>query len=172
MRIFAIFTTQTGEESAQDFLVCFVAEILQERRKAFLLVSRRGAPSAYSSRADRSATGLHREYLMIYRVPWYEWFGSPPHPLPPSPISKLSPFLCLAQGGGWLRSQIMRQRESLVIYNSFNTLWPAVHITKFIRIPETRFFWLEVRCCDLCENTVPVSHENFKGRFFRFIKYN
>ncbi len=166
MRIFAIFTTQTGEESAQDFLVCFVAEILQERRKAFLLVSRRGAPSAYSSRVDRSATGLHREYSMIYRVPWYEWFGSPPPTpfqfLPSASCVSFSVFVC--RRSSWLTG--MRQRESLVFYNSFNTLWPAVHITKFIRIPQTRFFWLEVRCCDLCENTIPVSHEGFKGRFF------
>jgi hypothetical protein len=137
-----------------------------ERRKAFLLVSRRGAPSAYSSRVDRSATGLHREYLLIYRVPeqCMIWLLS-------LPLSSSFSLSLSFSGRGWLRSQIMRQRESLIIYNSFNTLWPAVHITKFLRIPQTRFFWLEVRCCDLCENTVPVSQKDFKGRFF-FGKYS
>ncbi len=54
-------------------------------------------------------------------------------PPSPTPVSKLSLFLSLpvcrrsslltGEGGrGWERSQIIRRRESLVIYKSFNTL--------------------------------------------------
>ncbi len=60
--------------------------------------------------------GLPRKYWVIYKGPGLldvQWFGSPP-----SPVSKLSQF-----SWGWERSQIMRRRESLVLYKSFSTLW-------------------------------------------------
>jgi hypothetical protein len=52
----------------------------------------------------------------------------------PSPVSKMSLFPSLPvrrrsslQTGegemGWVRSQIIRRRESLVLFKSFNTLW-------------------------------------------------
>ncbi len=59
------------------------------------------------------------------------------HPLPPPPVRKVS-FLLLSQcscvspvelfdgrGGGkrWSRSRLIRLRESLVLYKSFNTVW-------------------------------------------------
>ncbi len=54
-----------------------------------------------------------------------------PHPPPLSPVSKLSLFLTLPvyrpssllMGEGFGRSQIIRPRESLVLYKSFNTFW-------------------------------------------------
>ncbi len=67
------------------------------------------------------------------------WFGR--FPLPPS-VSKLSLFLRLpvsrrsslltgdGRGGrGWGRSQILRRRESLVLYKPYNTLWHAGYST-------------------------------------------
>jgi hypothetical protein len=58
----------------------------------------------------------------------------PPPPLPPSPpsVRKLPLFLSLPVcrqsslrrvGRGWGRSQIIRRRESLVLYKLFNPLW-------------------------------------------------
>jgi hypothetical protein len=73
-----------------------------------------------------------------------EWFiedqafrscDSAPRPPPPySPVIKLSLFLnrpvcrrsSLLRGEeGWVRSQIIQPRESLLLYYSFNTLWCA-----------------------------------------------
>jgi hypothetical protein len=63
------------------------------------------------------------------------WFLNPPPPLSPSPVSKFSLFLSdplcrrgssLLTGGlgwGWGRSQILRRRESLVLYKSFNCIF-------------------------------------------------
>ncbi len=77
-----------------------------------------------------------REYWMIYRGPGFlsiVWFCSS-HVPPPSPASKLSLFLRLpgccrsslltGEGGtgGPVKSQIIRRRECLVLYKSFNTL--------------------------------------------------
>ncbi len=70
--------------------------------------------------------------LMIYRGPDFLaviWLH--PHP-PPYPVGQLSLFLSLPvrrmsrllageDGRGWGRSQIIRLRESLVLYKSFNT---------------------------------------------------
>jgi hypothetical protein len=58
-----------------------------------------------------------------------------PHPLPLSreqdvslsQSSFASPVgLTDGRGRGWERSQIVTQRESLVLYKSFNTLWENV----------------------------------------------
>jgi hypothetical protein len=59
------------------------------------------------------------------------------HPLPLSPVRKLSFFLSLpvfrrstllaGEGeGGRARSQIIRPRESLVLFKSVNTLWDSL----------------------------------------------
>jgi hypothetical protein len=82
-----------------------------------------------------------REYWMIYRGLSFlviEWFSSSPTPSPPSPVSKLSLFLripvcrrsSLLTGEGrrgWGRSQIIRRRESHVLYELFNTLCSGVY---------------------------------------------
>ncbi len=57
-------------------------------------------------------------------------------PLPPYPVCNLSLFLTLLgvvaraywreRGRGWERSQIIRRRESLVLYTSLNTLWVSL----------------------------------------------
>ncbi len=73
---------------------------------------------------------------MIYRGPSFLavlWLGSSPIPFLPHSLSKLSLFLSLPvspawllmeeRGRGWARSQIIRLRESLALYNSLNTLW-------------------------------------------------
>jgi hypothetical protein len=60
-----------------------------------------------------------REYWIIYRGPALlavVWFGSFPTTSPP-------PVRMWGGGGVVGRSQIIRQRESLVFYKSFNTLW-------------------------------------------------
>ncbi len=62
------------------------------------------------------------------------------HPLSPSLVSKLGrrhtgrlrkrDNLADGRGGGWRGrawSRIIRPQESLVLYKSFNTLWPAVY---------------------------------------------
>ncbi len=88
---------------------------------------------------------LPREYWMIYRGPDFLavlWFGS-------SPVIKMSLFLSLPvcrrsslrRERGWKgleRSQIIRRRESLVIYKSFNTL--PLSINHFL-FPWERFEW-------------------------------
>ncbi len=77
-----------------------------------------------------------RKCWMIYRVPGFlavVWFGSSPTLFPLSrqqvvslsPSSYVSPVEPTHWGGGgmwWGRSQIIRRRESLVLYKSFNTL--------------------------------------------------
>ncbi len=50
-----------------------------------------------------------------------------PQPLPPSPVNKAKEretdnLLVCEWGEGWGRSQIIRRRESLVLYKSLNTL--------------------------------------------------
>jgi hypothetical protein len=79
-----------------------------------------------------------REYWTIYRGQGFlafVWFCSSPPPHPHSPESKLDPPTDRktekerqvadgrGEGGGWMRSQIIRWRESLALYKSFNTLW-------------------------------------------------
>jgi hypothetical protein len=66
---------------------------------------------------------------MIYRGPGFlaiVWFGSSPTPLPLSCQRIVSlPSLLVTdgrEGRGWGRSQIIRRRESLVLYKSFNNL--------------------------------------------------
>ncbi len=66
-----------------------------------------------------------------------EWFGSSPTPPPPPSASCLSfsVFPCVAsraywrESGGCARSQIIRPRESLALYKSFNTKYslPLIH---------------------------------------------
>jgi hypothetical protein len=75
-----------------------------------------------------------REYWTIYRGPGFlasVWFGSSPTPSPPTlpsesstgdHIGRLIKRDNLAEGDGGGMRQIMRQRESLVFHNSFNTL--------------------------------------------------
>ncbi len=79
-----------------------------------------------------------REYWMFYRgasILAVVWFGSPPTPSPP-PLSSASflfgPSSCVSPveltdrrvgRRGWTSSQIIRPRESLTLYKSFNTLW-------------------------------------------------
>ncbi len=67
---------------------------------------------------------LRRTRLSRHRMIWLL-----PHPLPSTPVSKLSVFLCLpvcrwssfTGGGGGEPNR--RRRESLVLYKSFSTLW-------------------------------------------------
>ncbi len=84
-----------------------------------------------------------REDWLFYRRPSFlavVWFGSmPPPPPPPFPVSEffsLSQFTCVltfqfndgrgGRGRAW--SRIIPQRESLVLYKSFNTLcWASVN---------------------------------------------
>jgi hypothetical protein len=86
--------------------------------------------------------GFPREYWMIHRGPGFlavVWFGSSPSP-PPSSVSKFSIVLSLPvgltdgeEGGkGVGRSQIIRWRESLVLYRSSNTLWVSPKFTTII----------------------------------------
>ncbi len=82
--------------------------------------------------------GHSREYWMIYRGPGLlavVWL-----PCTPSPVSNLSLFLSLPRcpqsslllgevgWEGWARSWIIRRRESLAFYKSFNTLWDTASI--------------------------------------------
>ncbi len=70
---------------------------------------------------------LSRTRLSHFRMIWLHF-----HPLPPSPVSKLSLFLSSyvspvqftdrRWGRGMERSKIIRWRESLVLYKIFNTL--------------------------------------------------
>jgi hypothetical protein len=84
--------------------------------------------------------GRIREYWMIYRRPGFlavVWFGSSP-----LPISKLSLFLGLpvcrpsslltgeGRERGWARNQIIRPRESLALYKSFNCFWSTPTLTR------------------------------------------
>jgi len=88
---------------------------------------------------------------MIYRGPGFlavVWFSPSPQPiLPPIPsVSQLSLFLIdfmwvagqaywRERGGGGGKSQIMRRRESLVLYKSLSTLWsPPPHPLTLIPI--------------------------------------
>ncbi len=76
-----------------------------------------------------------KEYWMIYRRPGFLvifWFVSSPIPFPPLPSASclsFSYFLCVLSRSsfltsrGWRSSQIIRQRESLVLYKLFNTPW-------------------------------------------------
>jgi hypothetical protein len=69
---------------------------------------------------------------MIYRGPGFlgvESFASSPTPSHQQVVSLtqsscVSPLAFCRRGErGWVRSQIRRRRESLVLYKSFNTLW-------------------------------------------------
>jgi hypothetical protein len=66
---------------------------------------------------------LQRTRLSRLRMIWFI-----PYPLSPYPLSlsvcRRSSLLTAEEGeGGWGRSHIIRRRESLVPYKSFNTLW-------------------------------------------------
>ncbi len=64
----------------------------------------------------------------IGEQPFLRSCDSAPRPPPSSPDS-LSRYSCVSlvelteRRGGWARSQIIRPRESLALYNSHNTLW-------------------------------------------------
>jgi hypothetical protein len=80
-----------------------------------------------------------REQWMIYRGPGFlagpYTRSSAPRPSP-SPLSKLSLWLSLPvdlrsslpMGKGWAGSQIIRPRQSLALYKSFNTLCLTLYI--------------------------------------------
>ncbi len=74
----------------------------------------------------------------------FVWFGSSPIPFHPSPLRKMSLFLFLRVPGrwgrGWRRSQIIRQRETLVLYKSFNTLWLLLPPPPFSSAPDQMQF--------------------------------
>ncbi len=92
---------------------------------------------------------LVREYWIIYRGPGFLaflWFGSSPTPSPP--VSKFDrrhtgrfsnkDKLLTGRGEGWGgESKIIRRRESLVIYKSFNALWSTTAELETIMIPST-----------------------------------
>jgi hypothetical protein len=71
-------------------------------------------------------------YLMYYRKPGFltvVWFGScptPPFPLSRQQVVSFFSVSCVlagpAYGEGWGRSQIIRRRESLFLYNTLTTL--------------------------------------------------
>ncbi len=64
-----------------------------------------------------------REYWIIYRGPSFlavVWFRLLPHPFSPSARPRKRDNLL--SGRGWGRSQVLRRRESPVLYKSFNTL--------------------------------------------------
>ncbi len=73
-----------------------------------------------------------KEYWMIYRGPG---FYAPPPPTPPSShlskldwphtgrLKKRDNLLTGERGKEWGRSQIIRERENLALYKSFNTSW-------------------------------------------------
>ncbi len=74
----------------------------------------------------------HREYWMISRGPGFlavVWLAPNPPP-PPSPVflPQLPAELTNGQGRG--RGQIIRRREILVLYKSFNTLWSGQWLKK------------------------------------------
>jgi hypothetical protein len=89
--------------------------------------------------AKRLRTDLFSPFFASKSIEWFiedQSFSpcydlAPYSPPPsPSPVSSLSPPVCrqsslLTEEGesGWGRSQIIRMRESLVLYKSFNTLW-------------------------------------------------
>jgi hypothetical protein len=103
---------------------------------------------------------LPRAYLVIYRGPNFlaiVWLGSSPN-LSFSPISKLDPrhtgrlrnrTTCWQERGkrGWGRSQIIRRRESLVLYKSFNTLYTFLTLDSHI----TPITW-----SDLCKYVLRI----------------
>ncbi len=86
----------------------------------------------------------HREYWVIYRGPGFRavYDLAPPPPLPPSrqqvvflsQSSSMSPFELTDRRGAWRRSQIIRRRESLVLYKSFNTLCSTITAESEVRI--------------------------------------
>ncbi len=101
-------------------------------------VNHRTAISSFCHYKGRIRT---REYWMIYRGPGFlagVWFRSSPTPSPPLPsVSSTGDpeedwereKTCWRERSEeWGRSQIIRRRENLVFYESFNTLW-SVPIT-------------------------------------------
>ncbi len=58
-------------------------------------------------------------------------------PHPSASCLSFSLFQCVAssayygRGGGWERSQMIRRRECLVLYKSFNTLWDKLSVRSF-----------------------------------------
>jgi hypothetical protein len=92
-----------------------------------------------------------REYWMIYRRPGFlavVWFGSS-HSLLSARCFSFSIILCVADRAhsltgegrrrGWEGSQMILQRESMVLYKSFNTLWVKIfqkdNITSMLILP-------------------------------------
>jgi hypothetical protein len=104
-----------------------------------------------------------REYWMIYRGPgclavvWFDF--SPPPSLPPllsAQVLSFSVFLCVAgrviggrgRGEGLCEEpnhQIIRPRETLVLYNSLNTRWKPP-VSFLIRYLLMHWIILEVQC--------------------------
>ncbi len=73
-------------------------------------------------------------------------------PLPPPPVIKLSLFHSLPARRRssffyWREGPIIRRRESLILYNSFNTLWP----------PSARSFFFILTRPSRCFFTVKIS---------------
>ncbi len=113
----------------------------------------------------------NRELWVIYRGPDHlavVWFGSPPTPLLPTLLSEtclsFSVFLCIAgrhfwreSEGGWAKSQIIRRRESLALYKSFNVL----RCEKLDRTDDIRIhLWRDRRTKKL--QRVTYTHKNEK----------
>jgi hypothetical protein len=82
---------------------------------------------------------LHREYLIIYRGPGFIADNlAPPSPPTPSPGSKLDKryigrlrkrenlLTGEGRGGRRIAESIIRPKERLVLYKSFNTLWSYI----------------------------------------------
>jgi hypothetical protein len=130
-----------------------------------------------------------REYWMIYRGPGFiavVWYGSSPtHSLPP--VSKLSLFLSLSVcrrtrafwlERGWERSQIIRRRESLVLYKLFNALRSqALPDVSFLKqtssrecfAPMTEKWKLTQLCLQVCPCNCPIQYSIRETQLFYII---
>jgi hypothetical protein len=87
------------------------------------------------------STNIQREFWIFYRGPGFlPWHVLAPSPLPPPPVvSLLNLYVCRRSslltgewGRGWGRSQIIRRRENLVLYESFNTLFVRGAYVKWV----------------------------------------
>ncbi len=103
---------------------------IQRRRPTILLLSCIEKIVTRNRGAQRNPPPPSRKNWMIYRGPGFlsfVYFGSPP-PLPAASCLSFSVFLCVAGRAYWRegveggRCQIIRRRESMVLYKSFNTL--------------------------------------------------
>ncbi len=123
---------------------------------------------------SRGGGEVGRKYWMIYSMEdqaflrlYDSTLRPPPSPHPPSASDIIfSFFLCVASWAysrergrrGWARSQIIRRRESLALYKSFNTLWEGVSITDLnlgiklfksvhcIELKFIQFFKIKLKC--------------------------